>query len=101
MPTDVKPGWPVEGKGPPWFMAGETATPLGILSFNKRPTFWRRRGSAGGGHTQAPPFLAQARLEGARQQLVLALSIAVDHAGQAAVQGVCDRRQLLGARGEH
>ena len=38
MPTAVKPGWPVAGNGPPWFIAGLTATPVGILSLSSRPT---------------------------------------------------------------
>ena len=41
IPTAVKPGWPVDGYGPPWFMAELTATPVGILSLSNRPTRWR------------------------------------------------------------
>ena len=46
MPTAVKPGWPVAGYGPPWFIAGLTATPVGILSLSSRPTCGRRRGAS-------------------------------------------------------
>ena len=41
MPTAVNPGWLVAGKGPPWFIAGLTATPVGILSLSRRPTTGR------------------------------------------------------------
>jgi len=35
MPAAVKPGCPVAGNDPPWFIAALTATPVGILSFGK------------------------------------------------------------------
>ena len=34
------------GYGPPWFIAGVTATPVGILSLSRRPTFCRSTGSS-------------------------------------------------------
>ena len=45
-PTAVKPGCPVAGNGPPWFIAAVTATPVGILSLSRRPTRWRSGGDS-------------------------------------------------------
>jgi len=45
IPTEVEPGCEVEGYGPPWFMAGLTVTPVGILSFQEAADFFAEQGA--------------------------------------------------------
>jgi hypothetical protein len=59
MPTEVKPGWLVAGYGPPWFIAGLTATPVGIRFAISRPTRVRSSGTSAAAAASSLPSPAR------------------------------------------